>query len=290
MGDSCDGLAAPRRLCRDGHAVVIAVNEQAPSASPVGENAANAVPLWRARDMILTELRALEELAAQGHMKDRELLRLEAKVIGFGVEESMLWLRSQSMLPRVFFLNPDSSLLSAGCGEAHRVSGNGDLQDALVKAGTPPAFRYFGGSRFDSGAQVGKEWADFGGHFFVLPQLELVYTSEQCVQQHGDSEWEQRSTGDNKRGNLQNRIFTFAVNIKAGSDGGWSAALARATHAVEGMCVTLGMERELPTPTSMGNGTSYEDWKSSVERALAELGKGGELRKVVLSRNFFVQF
>ena len=34
--------------------------------------------------------------------------------------------------------------------------------------------RYYGGSRFDSGAVVGEEWSHFGGHFFLLPRLELV--------------------------------------------------------------------------------------------------------------------
>ena len=282
-------------------ALVLQVTDHAPLASaaegPASHRPAAAqepVPLWRSRDLMLAELRALQDLAAQGRLEGKELLRLEVRVSGFGVEESMLWLRSQAMLPRIFFLNPDSSLLSAGCGEAHLVRGTGDLPGALVKEGTPPAFRYFGGSRFDGGAEVGQEWADFGGHFFVLPQLELIYTADQATpvqqQEQGDPEWEQRSTADNKRSNLQNRTFTFAVNVKAGFEDGWSGALARAVQAVQGMRVTYGMERELPAPISMGNGTTYEDWKSSVERALNELGKGGEFKKVVLSRNFFVQF
>jgi len=297
------GRAAQPWWPESGHAAVVTVGDCGTSASAAGvadPRAAAAhrhptpVPLWRAQDLMIGELRALQQLAAQRRLEGKQLLRLEVRVGGVGVEEAMLWLRSQSMVPRIFFLNPDSSLLSAGCGQAHRVSGNGDLPCALVREGTPPAFRYFGGSRFDLGAQVGQEWADFGGHFFVLPQLELVYTVDQPEpgprRGQGEAEWEQRSTAEKSRSNLHNCTFTLAVNARAASGDDWPDALARALQAVEQMRVTFGMERDLPTPLSMGNGTSFEDWKSSVEKALAELGKGGELRKVVLSRNFFVQF
>ena len=300
---SLAGRAAQQWWPESGHAAVVQVGDRgvasasAPAPSEADSPAAHRhpppVPLWRARDMMIGELRALQQLAAQGRLEGKQLLRLEVRVSGVGVEEAMLWLRSQPVVPRVFFLNPDSSLLSAGCGEAHRVSGNGDLPGALVREGTPPAFRYFGGSRFDLGAQVGQEWADFGGHFFVLPQLELIYTAGQPGPERGqgEAEWEQRGTAaTSSRSNLQNRTYTFAVNARVASGDDWSDALARALQAVEQMHVTFGMERELPTPLSMGNGTSFENWKSSVEKALAELGKGGELRKVVLSRNFFVQF
>ena len=287
------GMAAGSPAVGGSHALVVSVGEHAPSASPdsaAPAHQAPCVPLWRARDMVLTELRALQQLAGQGRLEGKELLRLEVRVGGFGVDESMLWLRAQTMLPRVFFLNPDSSLLSAGCGQAHLVSGDGDLPGELVKRGTPPEIRYFGGSRFDLGADVGQEWQDFQGHFFVLPQLEIVYMPAPGQQPEHRDEWEQRSTGENKRSSLQNRAFTFAVNARAGAGEGWAGALQRAVQAVEGMRVSCGAERELPTPIKMEVGTSFQDWQASVQRALTELEKGGELRKVVLSRNFFVQF
>jgi hypothetical protein len=47
---------------------------------------------------MIGELRALQQLAAQRRLEGKQLLRLEVRVGGVGVEEAMLWLRSQSNL------------------------------------------------------------------------------------------------------------------------------------------------------------------------------------------------
>lgn len=44
-------------------------------------------------------------------------------------------------MTRSFFLNPDSSLLSAGAGAAHIVKGARELKSALLPEGAPPCFR-----------------------------------------------------------------------------------------------------------------------------------------------------
>ncbi|EKX44467.1 hypothetical protein GUITHDRAFT_72190, partial [Guillardia theta CCMP2712] len=186
-------------------------------------------------------------------LEETELVRIEVRICSFDVEDAMLWLRSQHEFPKVFFLNPERSHIAAGVGSAHLVSGEGDLQRHLLPEGTPACFRYYGGSRFDAGARVGKEWQEFGGHYFVLPQIEIFYSN--CA-------------------NAQDA----------------TKSLGEAISAVKQMNVVLSEERDLPKPSSMKDGSSYEHWKSSIESALEELKKGAELRKVVLSRNFFVEF
>jgi hypothetical protein len=78
--------------------------------------------------------------------------------------------------------------------------------------------RYYGGSRFDSGAVVGEEWSHFGGHFFLLPRLELVSSTRgsgngvgevrhvrqiahlECIQRRISSASSDGSRGDGQRG------------------------------------------------------------------------------------------
>ena len=129
------------------------------------------LPLWRARDAAAEQLRALQTRAQGGEFSGMQLMRVEAGLRGFGVEEAMLWLRAQPPFPKVFFMNPEGSHMCAGAGAAHLVTGDGELHAPLLPEGTPPSFRYYGGSRFDAGALVGVEWEKFGGHFFVLPQV-----------------------------------------------------------------------------------------------------------------------
>ncbi|KAJ1490383.1 hypothetical protein T484DRAFT_1777383, partial [Baffinella frigidus] len=166
----------PPRMSGAVSAREIAGGEQAPVQFLVvkvpecsGVNGGN-LPLWRARDAAAEQLRALQTRALGGEFSGVLLMRVEAGVRGFGVEEAMLWLRVQPPFPKVFFMNPEGSHMCAGAGSAHLVTGDGELHAPLLPEGTPPSFRYYGGSRFDAGAQVGVEWEKFGGHFFVLPQ------------------------------------------------------------------------------------------------------------------------
>jgi hypothetical protein len=129
------------------------------------------LPLWRARDAAAEQLRALQTRAQGGEFAGMQLMRVEAGLRGFADEEAMLWLRAQPAYPKVFFMNPEGSHMCAGAGAAHLVTGDGELHAPLLLEGTPPSFRYYGGSRFDAGALVGVEWEKFGGHFFVLPQV-----------------------------------------------------------------------------------------------------------------------
>ena len=66
------------------------------------------LPLWRARDEVVTRLRSLLGEAQAGRLGGRKMVRLEVQVAGFGVEQAMLWLRAQGSFPKVFFLNRDS--------------------------------------------------------------------------------------------------------------------------------------------------------------------------------------
>ena len=53
------------------------------------------VPLWRGKQELLSSLKEMLRMDRQGSLSGCELLRVEARVTGIGVEEAILWLRAQ---------------------------------------------------------------------------------------------------------------------------------------------------------------------------------------------------
>jgi hypothetical protein len=53
------------------------------------------VPLWRGRQELLFSLKEILRIEREGGLAGCELLRIEARVTGIGVEEAILWLRAQ---------------------------------------------------------------------------------------------------------------------------------------------------------------------------------------------------
>jgi len=240
------------------------------------------LPLWRAREALLEELQALQARALDGEFFGVRLIRVEADIRVVGVEEAMLWLREQPAHPKVFFMNPSGSHMCAGAGAAHRVSGDGDLRAPLVPEGTPACIRYYGGSRFDAGGAVGAEWAPFGGHLFVLPQVELLHTRD-ATDDAGDLSDEAPPL---EPSTLAGGAALLAVNVRADQGRSWADALGAAAAAVAAVETEVGCEHVLPPVAGEGMGTSFEEWAAGVRGALARFDDGcGGLRKVVLARN-----
>lgn len=274
--------------------LVVNIDEQGGDEGEIQMSSAadgqRVVPLWKAKELMTERIRKVQAASLRGNMVGRRMIRIQVKVGGFGVEQSMLWLRAQPSFPRTFFLNEDSSLLSAGAGSAHTICGSGELKEDVVNQDMPSSFRYYGGSRFDAGAEIKKEWAAFGGHYFVLPKIELLCESGAAAEpksagQRADSSSASWRCGE--RDSMQG--FTFAVNMKVEDDSEWDEEFRTTLQAVDDMAVALSREKTLPAPTAMWEGTKFESWKQMIDEALGQM-QDGQLRKVVLSRNYFVQF
>ncbi|CAM9775703.1 unnamed protein product, partial [Discosporangium mesarthrocarpum] len=167
------------------------------------------VPLWKARNILVKALADDGLLQRSWGCGEREggcrvgqpstvhLKRLEVMVdpeeLGGGQAAPLAWFMAQPpprsaplsdpTLPRVFLRTPFERVTCAGLGAAHIITGEGGLdKEAWEAASARRAIRYFGGARFDpvpDHGQSGKVlersslWESFGGHWLVLPLVEL---------------------------------------------------------------------------------------------------------------------
>ena len=237
-----------------------------------------AVSLRQGQALLADVLQSLIRTHAPGSNR-HEFIRLQVRVKLEDADDSVLWLRGQKVLPKVFYADPEQRLISAGLGSAHTIQGSGCLESFPISVDSPPEFRYYGGERFDHEASVGSEWSDFGGHLFILPRIELVRSKEQGFDD-----------------------FCLALNIRVKdcSDGD-----SKNTSAPEGCQVQKQLEEALKYLKSMGAAcprnscavpvasgteleTSWEQWRAAVDGALEQMA-AGHMRKVVLARSCLVR-
>jgi menaquinone-specific isochorismate synthase len=248
---------------------------------------AHAVTLEEGRTILKDKLQSiLDTFHANESSMIYKYLRLQVAVTLEDVDDTILWLRGQKVLPRIFYADPEQRLVSAGAGSAHTLQGTGYLETFPIHSNLPPEFRYYGGERFDQASSPEKEWSDFGGHLFVLPRMELVRSREpfsdknikNCSQVLDSTEQE----------------FLLAVNIFFGDGAkvhrhGFQEQLQDALQCVQRMGTSwLRKQCPIPMPSATELDTSWEQWRAAVDGALERMASG-QLDKVVLARSCLVR-
>ena len=233
------------------------------------------VPLAKAQSLMRE---AVHDLRPVPGAMGVSFLRLEVGVTDIEDDhDALVWLRAQpGVWPKVFFRVPDSTLVMAGLGAAHVVSGRGTLgasnREALMSL--PRGIAYYGASRFDPHfARPSPEWERFGGYYFVLPVVEVI--------RHD-------STG----------AFSLACNLRFSSATDFPIARASALASLQRRCVHVddyddhqaGCLLPAPLPRAEGeDSTASPAWREGIERALGAM-RTGQYRKVVLARSVELTF
>jgi hypothetical protein len=92
---------------------------------------------------------------------------------------------------------------------------------------------------------MGKEWSDFGGHFFLLPRIELISSTVGSGTGVGEANTQGRHRGDA----LLREGFTLAVNMRVQPGGGdWAMDIREAIAAVERMQVPWAADSPMSPP------------------------------------------
>ena len=92
---------------------------------------------------------------------------------------------------------------------------------------------------------MGKEWSDFGGHFFLLPRIELISSTVGSGNGVGEATVQGRHRGDA----LLKEGFTLAVNMRVvAGEGHWADEIHEAIGAVERMEIPWEADSQMSPP------------------------------------------
>jgi len=101
--------------------------------------------------------------------------------------EPLLWLDSQEIFPRVYWMNREKNFTIAGIGAADSISynevvPNGESFQLLVRnlLLKDPSVRYVGGFRFNNMEIQDGTWDKFPSFMFVLPLIQITVENECC--------------------------------------------------------------------------------------------------------------
>lgn len=181
--------------------------------------------------------------------------------------DAFAWLRTQRLLPRIYWCGRDDDAATAAAGSADACFGGPDAgvqtlrrQLDRIMPHSDTRARYFGGFRFDRAAPTAEEWSAFGTFTFTLPRFEYVIDGREAVLACNlilpyDAE----------------RVDTIRREIES---------LTFPNEAAYG---------ELPLPVSRNDRPGSAGWRRNVEWALDAFRSGG-LQKVVLARRADFEF
>lgn len=197
--------------------------------------------------------------ALESHGGERRVLRvtepLELPV------HPLRWLGAHPAGEKVYWSGREDGRRVAAAGIADLLTPNTpDGYDALHRrietALSDSDARYYGGLRFDMGAEPGGAWTPFGAWRFVLPRLELV-------------------AGENGT--------ELVCNLVLPRDAGREREKEILAGISRSPLPSGGPAGELPLPISRLDSPDREGWNLNIEHALSAFRRG-DLEKVVLAR------
>lgn len=101
--------------------------------------------------------------------------------------EPLLWLDTQRIFPRVFWMNREKNLTLAGVGSADSIRFNATVTNSesfqlLIRnlSSKDPAARYIGGFRFNNLEKQDGIWDSFPSFLFVLPLIQISVEKNRC--------------------------------------------------------------------------------------------------------------
>jgi len=271
-----------------------------------------ALPLEVATRYLIRELQRLD--AAPAHLAADQpdgscILRLELPFAAQGPQVKLLldWLAAQhGMLPRAMFATRDGSAIIAGAGAAHVHSPSSSERGLLPQLGsaTHPKICYIGGARFDSSdpeaGAPSEEWESFGQGYWVLPRVELSYSSQSgatgtnsngseassCPSTPLDAPLQSGGLGQLVQGTV------LAVQLRWRQSGerphSWAEEKSRALQALHRLQPCASVPSRMGVSSRRRDTVSREDFEARVKDALAAFAEGS-LTKVVLARRILLE-
>ena len=267
---------------------------------PYGEHENEALPLSVALSNMrraLKKLKNIEDINENGGILKNNIykladgsnvLRIEQDIVDTTAVSHNLdplrWLRMQydTLVEDrgeacVYFADAEGKAEAAVIGSMHTLTGPGSLnnEEWRIIQGIPPSMRYYGGSRFDPSYPEHKrspDWKAYGGHYFVLPTLELrkeIKNNDRSVRDDKDISY---TDGFQSRNEYS---ITLSINLRYGSNskfqtlfGARKYVLSIIEACVEHMYPPIAPV--LPCVVKEIN-TSQDDWENSVNAALHEI-------------------
>ena len=239
------------------------------------------------------------------------LLRLEQRIADH--VDPLRWLRVQydqidNHRTVVYFADAEGMTDVVGIGSMHTLHSDGELGafEWDVIQSIPPFTRYYGGMRFDPDYPMEHrdvQWQNFGGHYFVLPTVELrkdwksnqlkteavsVTTIKRTVEESQVVEQlsSKKCMGDNM--SISSKLekqhtASVAINLRFGQSQFGSSkyetindAIHDAIHILDSCLLDVSIPMVAPILPCIVNqeenkNTSQEDWETGVNEALIEM-------------------
>ncbi|MCE9616464.1 MAG: isochorismate synthase [Lentisphaerae bacterium] len=182
--------------------------------------------------------------------------------------DPLVWLAGQpDIYPRVYWTSRDRGLEMAGVGAAALVSGPfadgmGPILQRVadVLAQSDPDVRFVGGTRFDAPRPGDEAWAGFEGHWFVLPEVEMI---------------------------RDRRGTRLVANVDASAD--VAAVQARLEHLARPVPEPVDLWAELDAPRERRDVPDRAGWDRTMQAALLAM-ESCEIEKIVLARRTTLAF
>ena len=234
---------------------------------------------------------------------EQRLTRIEIEVDG--VVEVAHWLVHQRYYPRVYLSDQHKTLRVAGIGAADRLQIKSSASEARVSSaphallarafrvlrGAPGRMRFYGGMRFDPGAEQQAEWASFGESVFVLPLWELQTDANGRCWAACHLRW--TPTSGAARSRDSDESFGESRADSPEPPRGWADAARHALHVLQQLCPSAEplppTQQSLPTLVGHQGSLGPSDWEVGVRTVLEGI-EAGEWTKVVLAQRVRVLF
>ena len=131
--------------------------------------------------------RRVEEVLHQAGDPDGER-RIVRLIVPMAPLDAPAWLAAQTLFPKIYWHARRDSMVTAAVGEADRCMGGPDAGYATLRAQLDAVLptsdaraRYFGGFRFDPGAQDDEIWQGFPTFLFTLPRFAYLRNEDRGV-------------------------------------------------------------------------------------------------------------
>ncbi|MFZ4525899.1 MAG: isochorismate synthase [Chlorobium sp.] len=180
------------------------------------------------------------------------------------------WLGSQTLYPRLFWMNREQDFSVAGIGIADTITfeGSGNNSESFRKfgldvAGKKPYTRYFGGFHFNNIEQQDPVWQKFASFSFVLPLVQLTF---------------------------ENKTFTLSCHLWLEPGDNLHAKIIEITDILDRVVVSADRSAiKLPALQSISYNPDEKSWIEQCRKAIETFETDG-MDKIMLARQTVLEF
>ena len=180
------------------------------------------------------------------------------------------WLASQTIYPRLFWMNREQDYSVAGIGIADTIAfeGSGNNSESFRKfglsvAGKKPDTRYFGGFRFNNSETQDAVWEKFSSFSFVLPLVQLAF---------------------------ENKTYTLSCNLWLAPGDHLHAKISEITDMLDRIVIRTDHSAiKLPELQNISYNPDEKSWIEQCQKAIQTF-ENDEMDKIMLARQTVLEF